>query len=190
MLLARLFCLFVCLWFLSTRLRRSLQATAEVSTDVAPLRDAVDSAERQHAHSEQEKPSRPGGGAGGGRAGTEPAGHVLSTPKRDTWRDAGVEQASQSPQANGLVQSMLSQETLFTPLRQRESYYTKFLAERGENLPEDELNRYRRQFGLVRKICEVLEKEPFDVNKLLYLMQLLQDSGDPPPDVNSLTAAH
>eukprot|EP00960_Hanusia_phi_P053911 762497-Hanusia_phi.AAC.5 len=164
----------------TTRQNPTVNSTATGSNSAA-ARDGVGSVQEQHGEVAQERPNRPGGSSE--QAAAMPA---VSTPKRDAAGGSTLE----SPQGSGLVQSMLSQETLFTPLRQRESYYTKFLAERGENLPEEELNRYRRQFGLVKKICQVLEKEPFDVNKLLYLMQLLQDSGDPPPEVNSLTAAH
>jgi hypothetical protein len=78
---------------------------------------------------------------------------------------------------------MLTQEALLSPLKERESQYSRFLRTRGASLPEASLATYQMQHHLVQDLCRVLETDPHNVTKVLGLMQTLQDSGEPPVDM-------
>jgi len=44
------------------------------------------------------------------------------------------------------------------------------------------VEQYRQQYAIVQELTSMLETEPQNTPKLLHLMQLLQESGDPPPN--------
>eukprot|EP00290_Baffinella_frigidus_P048076 CAMPEP_0180393456 /NCGR_PEP_ID=MMETSP0989-20121125/33758_1 /TAXON_ID=697907 /ORGANISM="non described non described, Strain CCMP2293" /LENGTH=82 /DNA_ID=CAMNT_0022395339 /DNA_START=26 /DNA_END=271 /DNA_ORIENTATION=+ len=73
-----------------------------------------------------------------------------------------------------VVQSMLTQEALLSPLKDRESQYTRFLQTRTHSLPEAQVATYKMQHQLVKDLCRVLETDQHNVNKVLGLMQTLQ----------------
>jgi hypothetical protein len=43
--------------------------------------------------------------------------------------------------------------------------------------------RYTRQLAVVREICDTYEKEPDNTDKVVELMQRMQECGQPPPDI-------
>lgn len=79
-----------------------------------------------------------------------------------------------------VVQSMLTREALLSPLKERSSQYTRFLQNQGASLQAGELAAYKDQHKIVQDLCGVLESDPQNVSKVLSLMQALQDSGEPP----------
>jgi hypothetical protein len=115
---------------------------------------------------------------------SQPESSAPMTPPRGQALPVGGSPASQ---ASGIVKEMLSQDVLLTPLRVRESHYTRLLAEHAAkgHIPEEEVRQYRQQYGIVRQLTHVLETQPENTEHILHLMQMLQDSGDPPPDPSS-----
>jgi peroxin-19 len=79
-----------------------------------------------------------------------------------------------------VVQSMLTQEALLSPLKERDSQYNRFLRTRGASLPPSDLAQYKGQHRIVQDLCRVLESDPHNVSRVLNLMQALQDAGEPP----------
>lgn len=92
----------------------------------------------------------------------------------------------------GMMQNLLSKELLYPALRDIVDKYPDWLAEKRSSLPEEEYERYNRQFGLMRRVCEEFESEQagdaaevkqarFD--RVLSLMQKMQECGHPPKDL-------
>ena len=76
-----------------------------------------------------------------------------------------------------MVKTMLSPEAMLVPLKHRESHYTRLLAENAAhgNIPADEVDQYRKQFSIVQELTHALETQPENTERILHLMQLLQD---------------
>lgn len=102
------------------------------------------------------------------------------------------EQNAFLPFMQGMMQSLLSKEVLYPSLKDILSKYPDWLKNNEATLSAEDKERYIKQQELMQKVCEELEgekdedsaevkKERFD--KVLALMQTLQDHGQPPTDI-------
>ena len=117
--------------------------------------------------------------------GAPPPGYV--TPRREA-RDGSEGSSARTPGGSerDMVKTLLSPEAMLVPLKHRESHYTRLLAENAAhgNIPADEVDQYRKQFSIVQELTHALETQPENTERILHLMQLLQDSGEPPRNPN------
>ncbi|XP_015767724.1 PREDICTED: peroxisomal biogenesis factor 19-like isoform X2 [Acropora digitifera] len=96
------------------------------------------------------------------------------------------------PLMQGMMQNLLSKDVLYPALKDLQEKYPAWLEEKKSSLPEEELNRYKKQFSLVSNVCSEYENEkedePDDIKKkrfekLLGLMQQMQECGQPPTEL-------
>ncbi|KAA8522224.1 hypothetical protein F0562_012897 [Nyssa sinensis] len=82
-----------------------------------------------------------------------------------------------------MMQQLLSKEILHEPMKEIGERYPKWLEEHKAELSKDEYDRYSLQFELIKNLNEVYEAEPGNFNKIVELMQKMQECGQPPNDI-------
>ncbi|XP_017771933.1 PREDICTED: peroxisomal biogenesis factor 19 [Nicrophorus vespilloides] len=106
--------------------------------------------------------------------------------------DGGGSQNAFLPFMQGMMQSLLSKEVLYPSLMDILEKYPVWLAENDGTLSEEDKTRYKKQQELMQSVCDELEPESNDdsievkkarFDKVLALMQTLQDYGQPPADI-------
>ncbi|EFA05071.1 peroxisomal biogenesis factor 19 [Tribolium castaneum] len=96
------------------------------------------------------------------------------------------------PFMQGMMQSLLSKDVLYPSLKDILDKFPEWLSKNKDKLSQEDAERYEKQQKLMEEICAELEKEKesdsseqkkerFD--KVLSLMQKLQDYGQPPTDL-------
>ncbi|KAK4750007.1 hypothetical protein SAY87_027456 [Trapa incisa] len=82
-----------------------------------------------------------------------------------------------------MMQQLLSKEILYEPMKEIGEKYPKWLEDHKSSLSEEEFKRYSHQHKLIKDLNEVYEKEPDNFNKIVDLMQKMQECGQPPNDI-------
>nr|GLL44984.1 peroxisome biogenesis protein 19-1-like isoform X1 [Ipomoea trifida]GMD79818.1 peroxisome biogenesis protein 19-1-like [Ipomoea batatas]GMD81013.1 peroxisome biogenesis protein 19-1-like [Ipomoea batatas] len=82
-----------------------------------------------------------------------------------------------------MMQQLLSKEILHEPMKEIEERYPKWLEENKAKLPNEEYNRYNHQYEHIKELNTVYETEPANFNKIVELMQKMQECGQPPNDI-------
>ncbi|KAL6985186.1 hypothetical protein U1Q18_018563 [Sarracenia purpurea var. burkii] len=82
-----------------------------------------------------------------------------------------------------MMQQLLSKEILHDPMKEIAERYPKWLEEHQSKLSKDEYERYSHQYELIKDLTEVYETEPGNFNKIVELMQKMQECGQPPNDI-------
>lgn len=104
----------------------------------------------------------------------------------------GGEQNGFIPFMQGMMQSLLSKEVLYPSLKDILEKFPEWLRENESKITPEEKERYQSQQKLMEDVCKELESENdadgADMKrqrfeKVLNLMQKLQDYGQPPPDL-------
>ncbi|PSS01088.1 Peroxisome biogenesis protein like [Actinidia chinensis var. chinensis] len=82
-----------------------------------------------------------------------------------------------------MMQQLLSKEILHEPMKEIGERYPKWLEEHKSKLSKDDYERYSHQYNLIKDLIEVYETEPGNFNKVVELMQKMQECGQPPNDI-------
>lgn len=82
-----------------------------------------------------------------------------------------------------MMQQLLSKEILHEPMKEIGERYPTWLEDNKAKLPDEEYARYSRQYGLIKDLNQVYEAEPENFNKIVELMQKMQECGQPPNDI-------
>lgn len=96
------------------------------------------------------------------------------------------------PFMQGMMQSLLSKEVLYPSLKEILEKFPGWLQENDQKLSKEDKERFIKQKELMEEVCKELEGEKEDdsvdvrrtrFEKVLTLMQKLQDYGQPPADL-------
>lgn len=98
------------------------------------------------------------------------------------------------PFMHNVMQRLMSKELLYPSLKEIVDKYPSWLADKRSSLKTDEYNKYSEQYNLMKSVCDAFEnenesdsdeikKERFE--KVLMLMQKIQNCGNPPKDLVS-----
>ncbi|KAI4327124.1 hypothetical protein L6164_019623 [Bauhinia variegata] len=82
-----------------------------------------------------------------------------------------------------MMQQLLSKEILHEPMKEIGERYPKWLEEHKISLSKEEYERYSRQYELIQNLNVVYETDPGNFNKIVELMQKMQECGQPPNDI-------
>ncbi|KAF3448332.1 hypothetical protein FNV43_RR09045 [Rhamnella rubrinervis] len=82
-----------------------------------------------------------------------------------------------------MMQQLLSKEILHEPMKEIGERYPKWLEENQASLSKADYDRYSEQYNLIKDLNEVYEKDPTNFNKIVELMQKMQECGQPPNDI-------
>ena len=96
------------------------------------------------------------------------------------------------PMMEGMMQSLLSKELLYTPMKDIAEKFPDWLADNRNKVSEEEFIKYNKQFELTKKICFLYEEETTSdssvkkkkrFDKVMALMQEMQNLGHPPKEL-------
>lgn len=81
------------------------------------------------------------------------------------------------------MRQLLSKEVLYEPMKEIGERYPEWLESNKSELSKEDLARYTRQHEFIKQLCQVYETTPNDFQRVVDLMQNMQDCGQPPPDI-------
>ncbi|CAA0842317.1 Peroxisome biogenesis protein 19-1 [Striga hermonthica] len=82
-----------------------------------------------------------------------------------------------------MMQQLLSKEILHEPMKEIGERYPIWLQENKAKLTDAEYAQYSHQYELIKDLNQVYENEPDNFNKIVELMQKMQECGQPPNDI-------
>lgn len=82
-----------------------------------------------------------------------------------------------------MMQQLLSKEILHEPMKEIGERYPKWLEEHKSKLSKEDYERYSHQYEFIKDLIQVYETEPGNFNKIVELMQKMQECGQPPNDI-------
>ena len=82
-----------------------------------------------------------------------------------------------------MMQQLLSKEILQEPMKEIGEKYPKWLEEHKAGLKPEDYDRYSRQYGLILQLNDVYEHDSDNFQKIVDLMQKMQECGQPPSDI-------
>ncbi|KAG6431817.1 hypothetical protein SASPL_109902 [Salvia splendens] len=82
-----------------------------------------------------------------------------------------------------MMQQLLSKEILYEPMKEIGERYPTWLEENKAKLTDEEYTRYSNQHQFIKDLNQVYEAEPENFNKIVELMQKMQECGQPPNDI-------
>ncbi|KAL3499605.1 hypothetical protein ACH5RR_038698 [Cinchona calisaya] len=82
-----------------------------------------------------------------------------------------------------MMQQLLSEEVLHEPMKEIGERYPKWLEDNKSKLSSEEYQRFSHQYELIKDLNGVYETEPGNFNKIVELMQKMQECGQPPNDI-------
>ncbi|KAL3829888.1 hypothetical protein ACJIZ3_018690 [Penstemon smallii] len=82
-----------------------------------------------------------------------------------------------------MMQQLLSKDILYEPMKEIGERYPKWLEENKSKLSDEEYARYSKQYDSIKDLNQVYETEPDNFNKIVELMQKMQECGQPPNDI-------
>ncbi|KAL3817831.1 hypothetical protein ACHAXA_002698 [Cyclostephanos tholiformis] len=84
---------------------------------------------------------------------------------------------------DNVMKQLLDKDLMYEPMREVCARFPKYLAENKERISQEEYTRYGKQYQYFQKIVHVYETEPGNFDRLMGLMQDIQEYGQPPADI-------
>lgn len=91
-----------------------------------------------------------------------------------------------------MLENILSKEVLYPPMKEITDKYPDWLADHRSSLPEEEYERYNKQYDVMKQVVQLYEQEQDSdteevkgqrFEKVMKFMQKLQEMGQPPKDL-------
>lgn len=96
------------------------------------------------------------------------------------YQGDGSEGGGMDTMIEKLMQSMLSKDVLYAPMKDIESRYPAWLQANkppAGKLTRDEYTQYEKQYTILQQICHSFETKPDDMNTIMTLMTQMQEYG-------------
>ena len=84
---------------------------------------------------------------------------------------------------DNVMKQLLDKDLMYEPMREVCTRFPAYLAENKERLSQEEYTRYGKQYRYFQKIVHVYETEPGNFDRLMELMQDIQEYGQPPAEI-------
>jgi peroxin-19 len=84
---------------------------------------------------------------------------------------------------DNVMKQLLDRDIMYEPMKEVCSRFPKYLAEHKETLSPEEYTRYGTQYQYFQRIVHVYETEPNNFDRLMELMQDVQEYGQPPVEI-------
>jgi len=98
-----------------------------------------------------------------------------------------IDQFENNPQLHEMMEGMMKQlmdkDILYEPMKEMREKYPNWLNQNQEKLSKEDFDRYNKQYDYVKQICAAYENEGDNFQKILQLMQEMQECGKPPLDI-------
>ena len=82
-----------------------------------------------------------------------------------------------------VMKQLLSKDLMYEPMKEVCTRFPKFLAENKEGMSNEEYEKYGKQYQYFQRIVRVYEVEPNNYDRLMELMQEIQEYGQPPVEI-------
>lgn len=82
-----------------------------------------------------------------------------------------------------VMRQLLSKEVLHEPMKEIGARYPDWLESNKSKLSNKDYSRYSRQYELIKQLCIVYETNADDFQRIVDIMQRMQDCGQPPSDI-------
>ncbi|GBG61623.1 hypothetical protein CBR_g22421 [Chara braunii] len=82
-----------------------------------------------------------------------------------------------------MIKQLLSKEVLHAPMMEISERYPVWLEANKSKISEEDYKRYAKQLELMRSLCEMYDTRPDDFERIMELMQQMQDCGNPPSEI-------
>ena len=89
--------------------------------------------------------------------------------------------------AGKLLEVFMKKDLLYEPLLDSRKNYEEYFKKEEGKIPQADLERYRNQYKLILEILEVFDKTPEDKTRLMDLFERMQDYGQPPAGIVSVS---
>lgn len=97
------------------------------------------------------------------------------------------EQSTSKKDSNDIIDNVMKQlldkELMYQPMKEVCTRYPKWLANNKDSLPPDEYQKYGTQYQYFQRIVRLYETEPNNFERLMELMQDIQEYGQPPVEI-------
>lgn len=97
------------------------------------------------------------------------------------------EQLNSSQDSNdvvdGVMKQLLDKELMYEPMKEVCTRYPKWLAENKDRLSTEEYQKYGTQYQYFQRIVRLYETDPGNFDRLMELMQDIQEYGQPPVEI-------
>ena len=84
---------------------------------------------------------------------------------------------------DGVMKQLLDKELMYEPMKEVCTRYPKWLAENKERLSNEEYQKYGTQYQYFQRIVRLYETDPGNFDRLMELMQDIQEYGQPPVEI-------
>jgi len=84
---------------------------------------------------------------------------------------------------DGVMKQLLDKELMYGPMKEVCQRFPSWLASNKDELSHKEYERYGQQYQYFQRIVRVYETEPENFDRLMELMQDIQEYGQPPVDI-------
>eukprot|EP00941_MAST-03F_sp_MAST-3F-sp1_P002432 g2432.t1 len=84
---------------------------------------------------------------------------------------------------DGMMKQLLAKEIMYEPIKAICEKYPEWLAENEPFLERAEYERFGRQYQYIQRICACYETQPDNFERLMELMQDMQECGQPPAEI-------
>jgi len=82
-----------------------------------------------------------------------------------------------------MMSQLVSKDMLYEPMKEISTKYPEWLSTNKDKISVEEYKRYCKHAEYVEEICRVYENEPANTDKVVNLMQQMQEYGQPPLDM-------
>lgn len=81
----------------------------------------------------------------------------------------------------------MNKDLLYAPLQECRASYDDYFKNKAQNVGEQDMIRFKKQYEIICGIIEALDKEPQNKQKLMKLFEDMQQYGQPPAGIASVT---
>jgi len=126
-----------------------------------------------------------------GGNGEFPAELSGSLPDLDKETEESLKKLMDEFQANpqmqeimeGMMEKLVSKDVLYEPIKEMREQYPPWLEANKDKISKEDLEKYQKQFNIIDQICVAYEADPNNTTKLVQLIQLMQETGQPPAEI-------
>ena len=84
---------------------------------------------------------------------------------------------------DNVMKQLLDRDIMYEPMKEVCTRFPIFFAEHKDELSKEEYTRYGTQYQYFQRIVRVYETEPNNFDRLMELMQDIQEYGQPPAEI-------
>ena len=81
------------------------------------------------------------------------------------------------------MKQLLDKELMYEPMKEVCTRYPKWLAEHKSTLSSEEYHKYGTQYQYFQRIVHLYENDPTNFDRLMELMEDIQEFGQPPVEI-------